>query len=356
MSQRMPDSRPYVAISTGDPAGIGPEITVKALMDPSVWELCIPVVAGNVEALRHISKVVGSTLPVIAVDDIPLKCAGDAPVEPAVYVIECGLPVKPVAFGQVSREGGEASVAYINKAIDLALEGKAQATVTGPIHKEAIHLAGCPHPGHTEIFAARTGVNKYAMMLTHGNLRVSHVCTHVSLRRACDLCKKDRVLETIVLTNDALLEMGLVKPKIAVAGLNPHAGEDGLFGDEEIKEIIPAIAEARAMGLNIEGPVAPDTVFVKARGGQYDAVVAMYHDQGHIPVKVAGFDLDPVTGKWASVKGVNMTLGLPIIRISVDHGTAFGKAGKGTANAESMLESLKIAATMARSRKAKAQS
>jgi len=348
--------RPYVAISMGDPAGIGPEITVKSLMDPEVWELCIPVVCGNVETLRHISGVVGSTLPVTAVDQVPFASAGccGSEVKPAVYVIECGLPTKPVAFGKVSKEGGEASVAYINKAIDLALEGKAHATVTGPINKESIHLAGCPHPGHTEIFAARTGVTKYAMMLTHDSLRVSHVCTHVSLRRACDLCKKDRVLETIILTRDAVVEMGIPNPKIAVAGLNPHAGEDGLFGDEEISEIKPAIEEARKMGFDVEGPIAPDTVFVKARGGQYDAVVAMYHDQGHIPLKVAGFELDPVTGKWASVKGVNMTLGLPIIRVSVDHGTAFGKAGKGTANADSMLESLKIAARMARSRKARA--
>lgn len=348
--------RPYVAISMGDPAGIGPEITVKSLMDPEVWELCIPVVCGNIETLRHISSVVGSDLPVVAVDRVPFGGAlRDFEIKPAVYVVECGLPANPVTFGKVSKEGGEASVAYINRAIDLALEGKAHATVTGPINKESIHLAGCPHPGHTEIFAARTGVKKYAMMLTHGDLRVSHVCTHVSLRRACDLCKKDRVLETIVLTRDALLEMGISNPKIAVAGLNPHAGEDGLFGDEEINEIEPAIAEARKMGFEVLGPIAPDTVFVKARGGQYDAVVAMYHDQGHIPVKVAGFELDPKTGKWASVKGVNMTLGLPIIRVSVDHGTAFGKAGKGTANAESMLESLKIAAKMAESRKARAQ-
>lgn len=346
--------RPYVAISMGDPAGIGPEITVKALQDPEVWELCIPVVCGNAAALRHISGVVGSKLPVITVDRIPFEAdsaGGEA--EPAVYVVECGLPVEPVAFGKVSKEGGEASVAYINKAIDLALERKAHATVTGPINKESIHLAGSPHPGHTEMFAERTGVKKYAMMLTHGDLRVSHVCTHVSLRRACDLCKKDRVLETIVLTRDAVVEMGIPNPKIAVAGLNPHAGEDGLFGDEEIDEIRPAIEAARRMGFDVEGPVAPDTVFVKARGGQYDAVVAMYHDQGHIPVKVAGFELDPATGKWSSVKGVNMTLGLPIVRISVDHGTAFGKAGKGTANAESMLEALKIGARMARTRKAR---
>ncbi len=348
----MSHDKPYLAISMGDPAGIGPEITVKALADPEVWDLCVPVVAGNVAALRHISGVVGSSLPVIEVSGAPFT--GKALAEsPAVYVIECGLPVNPVAFGRASKEGGEASLAYINKAIDLALDGQVQATVTGPINKEAIHAAGSPHPGHTEIFAARTGTKKYAMMLTHGNLRVSHVSTHVSLRYACDLCKKERVLETIALTHDALINMGIGRPRIAVAGLNPHAGEDGLFGDEEINEIRPAVEEARTLGLCVEGPVAPDTVFVKARGGQYDAVVAMYHDQGHIPLKVAGFELDPATGTWSSVQGVNLTLGLPIIRVSVDHGTAFGKAGKGTANADSMLESIKIAAAMARFKKGK---
>lgn len=339
-------AKPRIAISLGDPAGIGPEITVKALQDPGVWDLCIPVAVGNVAVLKEISKTVGSTLPVKQVYDLP---AGDA--ERAVYVVECGLPTKKVEFGKVSKEAGEASYTYVNRAIDLALCGDVGAVVTGPIHKEAIHLAGCPHPGHTEIFASRTGTKRYAMMLIHGNLRVSHVCTHVSLRKACDLCTRERVLETIMLTVSALRSMGISDPRIAVAGLNPHAGEGGLFGDEEIREIIPAIEDARAMGLSVDGPVPPDTVFVKARGGQYDAVVAMYHDQGHIPVKVAGFELDPATSRWASVKGVNITLGLPIIRTSVDHGTAFGKAGKGTANAESMVEAIKIAAIMAKNRK-----
>lgn len=338
--------KPRIAISVGDPAGIGPEITVKALQDPGVWEICTPVVVGNLAVLQSISKILGSSLPVKAAQNLP-----SAESERAVYVVECGLPAEDVPFGQVSKEAGEASYAYINKAIDLALAGDAGAVVTGPIHKEAIHLAGCPHPGHTEIFASRTGTKRYAMMLAHGDLRVSHVCTHVSLRKACDLCTRERVLETIMLTASALKSMGISRPRIAVAGLNPHAGEGGLFGDEEVKEIIPAIEDARAKGLTVDGPVPPDTVFVKARGHQYDAVVAMYHDQGHIPLKVAGFDLDPVTGKWASVKGVNMTLGLPIIRTSVDHGTAFGKAGKGTANAESMIEAIKIAATMANNRK-----
>ncbi|MGI6666117.1 MAG: 4-hydroxythreonine-4-phosphate dehydrogenase PdxA [Bacillota bacterium] len=339
-------SKPNIAISVGDPAGIGPEITVKALNDPEIWEACTPVAVGSASVLRTISGVVASDLPV---KEVTVPPSGE--VEPAVYVVECGLPLSPVEFGKVSKEAGEASYTYINRAIDLALDGQVEAVVTGPIHKEAINAAGCPHPGHTEIFATRTGTKRYAMMLVHGNLRVSHVSTHVSLRRACDLCKRERVLETITLTASALKDMGISEPRIAVAGLNPHAGEGGLFGDEEINEIIPAIEDALAKGLKVEGPIPPDTVFVKARGGQYDAVVAMYHDQGHIAIKVAGFEIDPTTGKWASVKGVNMTLGLPIIRTSVDHGTAFGKAGKGTANAESMVEAIKIAAVMANNRR-----
>lgn len=331
----------------GDPGGIGPEVTVKALMEAQVWELCVPVVAGNVRVLEKISGIIGSTLPVVQVEDVAsCKERGTA-----VYVVECGLPESDIPFGKVSKEAGEASLAYIHKAVDLVMEGKAEALVTGPINKEAIHLAGCPFPGHTEIIAARTGTKTYAMMLVHGNLRVSHVSTHVSLRRACDLVTRERVLETIVLTDEALREMGISEPLIGVAGLNPHAGEDGLFGDEEVKEIMPAIKVARSRGINVDGPLSSDTVFVKARGGQYDGVVAMYHDQGHIPVKVSGFELDPVTGKWVSVKGVNMTLGLPIIRVSVDHGTAFGKAGRGTANAESMVEAITIAATIARNRR-----
>lgn len=355
----MPVRKPILAISMGDPAGVGSEITVKALRDDDVWARCTPVVCGNAEALSEISRVVKSPLPVTVVSESAeffeslSEPSGQVNRKKEVLVVECGLPKIPVPFGKVSREGGEASYKYIMKAIDLAMDGRVDGVVTGPIHKEAIHLAGVPHPGHTEMFAARTGVKKYAMMLLHGDFRVSHVSTHVSLREACDRVKKERVLETIMLTWDALLELGVKDPTVAVAGLNPHAGEDGLFGNEEVLEIAPAVEEARKRGINIEGPIPPDTVFAKALGMQYDAVVAMYHDQGHIPVKVAGFELDPTTKRWTSVKGVNMTLGLPILRTSVDHGTAFGKAGKGTASEESMVDALLIAGTIAESRIAK---
>lgn len=351
----MPLRKPILAISMGDPAGVGPEITVKALLDDDVWARCTPVVCGNAETLSAISRVVKSPLPVTVVPQSAeyfesLAQPSSQARAKEILCVECGLPEKAVPFGKVSKEGGEASYRYIMKAIDLAMDGLVDGVVTGPIHKEAIHLAGVPHPGHTEMFAARTGVKKYAMMLVHGDFRVSHVSTHVSLREACDRVKKERVLETIQLTWDALLELGVKDPVIAVAGLNPHAGEDGLFGDEEALEIAPAVEEAIKSGINVEGPIPPDTVFAKALGKQYDAVVAMYHDQGHIPVKVAGFELDPITKRWTSIKGVNMTLGLPILRTSVDHGTAFGKAGKGTASEESMVDALVIAGTIAGSR------
>jgi 4-hydroxythreonine-4-phosphate dehydrogenase len=189
------------------------------------------------------------------------------------------------------------------------------------------------------------------MMLAHKDFRVAHVTTHVSLRKACDLVKKARVLTVIRLAHNAMLELGIEEPRIGVAGLNPHSGEGGLFGDEEIKEIIPAIEEAKGQGMNVEGPVPPDTLFAKALGGQYDIVVAMYHDQGHIPMKTAGFELDLATNTYKSVSGVNITLGLPIIRTSVDHGTAFGKAGQGRANAESLEEAIDYAIQFARGKK-----
>jgi 4-hydroxythreonine-4-phosphate dehydrogenase len=217
------------------------------------------------------------------------------------------------------------------------LKGEIHAVSTAPINKEAIHKAGSPFPGHTEIFANLTGLTPkdVAMLLIAGKLRVFHVTAHESLRHACELTKKERVLETIKLAHKSLKDLGIEEPKIAVAGLNPHAGEGGLFGDEEIKEIAPAIKLANELGINAIGPFSPDSVFFRASKGEFDGVVAMYHDQGHIPLKLIGF-----------TNGVNVTIGLPIIRTSVDHGTAFGRAGKGYADPTSMSEAIKLAATM----------
>ena len=254
-------------------------------------------------------------------------------------------------MGKVSKEAGEAAFQYVVKVIELANKGKVDATVTNAFNKEAINLAGHHYSGHTEVYAEYTGTKSYTMMLALGDLRVVHVSTHVSLREACDRVKKDRVLEVIRIANDACKQLGIKNPKVGVAGLNPHSGEGGLFGREEIEEIIPAIEAANAEGILAEGPVPPDTVFSKARGGWYDIVVAMYHDQGHIPLKVVGFVYDRDAQVWEAVEGVNITLGLPIIRVSVDHGTAFDQAGTGQANELSLMNSIDYAIRLAKNRK-----
>jgi 4-hydroxythreonine-4-phosphate dehydrogenase len=227
------------------------------------------------------------------------------------------------------------------------LEGQIDGTVTAPIHKEALNAAGHDFPGHTEIYAHLTKTREYAMLLANENLRVIHVSTHVSLREACDMVKKDRILAVIRLAHDACRQLGIESPRIGVAGLNPHSSDGGLFGREEEEEISPAVEEARALGMSVEGPIPPDTLFPKAKGGLYDVSVAMYHDQGHIPLKLLGFVWDRTTSSWQSVSGVNVTLGLPIIRASVDHGTAFGKAGKGTASPDSLVQAIMYAARLA---------
>jgi 4-hydroxythreonine-4-phosphate dehydrogenase len=257
------------------------------------------------------------------------------------------IDARSIQYKKVSADTGRASFEYIKKVIDLAVAKEVDATVTGPINKEAINAAGFHYSGHTEIYADLTHTKDYAMMLLHGHFRVIHVSTHVSLREACNRVKKDRILRVIRLGCDTLKRLGIENPKIGVAGLNPHAGETGLFGREEIDEIEPAIRQAQQEGLRVEGPIPPDTVFPKMQGGQYDLVVVMYHDQGHIPTKVLGFQYDEKTKTWGSISGVNITCGLPIIRVSVDHGTAFGKAGEGRANPESMIQAIRIAAQLA---------
>ena len=246
-------------------------------------------------------------------------------------------------FNTISKMTGKASFEYIKKVINLALEKKVDATVTGPIHKEAIKLAGFDFPGHTEIFAHFTNTSQYAMMLADEDFRVIHVNTHRSMLESIRRINRERVLETIKLADHALRNMGIDNPRIAVNGLNPHAGENGLFGDEEIRHIKPAIQMEQEQGINADGPHPPDTIFPKMKGGQYDIVVCMYHDQGHIPTKLLGFNYNSSKHQWEGISGVNITLGLPIIRVSVDHGTAFDKGGKGEANAESMIQAINYA-------------
>jgi 4-hydroxythreonine-4-phosphate dehydrogenase len=341
--------RPILGITMGDPASIGPEIAAKALAEASVYAQARPFILGDKRVMEDTLRITGLPLRLNVIGGLGAARF----VHGALDVWDfANVDMATHQYGKVSAMCGKASVEYIEKGIAMAMAKEIDAVVTGPIHKESINQAGCPHPGHTEIFGTLTGTKDYAMMLVGGDLRVVHVSTHVSLRTAIERTKKPRILTVIRLANRALKALGIPQPKIAVAGLNPHAGEHGLFGDEEIKEIIPAIEEARAESIVVEGPIAPDTVFGRTRGGLYDIVVCMYHDQGHIPLKTLGFTFDKATQKWTSVAGVNVTLGLPIIRTSVDHGTAFGKAGKGTAAHDSMLDAIDVAVKLAHGRKA----
>ncbi|MEI8087228.1 MAG: 4-hydroxythreonine-4-phosphate dehydrogenase PdxA [Paludibacter sp.] len=340
--------KPIIGISMGDPAGIGPEICLKALSIANVYERCQPLVVGDADVLRQTNESLGYQLQINAIESV-----AEAKFEHGcVDVLDLkNVVLGDLKLGEVSAMSGHAAFAAVKKVIDLALADEIDATVTAPINKESIHKAGHKYSGHTEIYAHYTNTAKFAMLLADENLRVIHATTHVSLRKACDLCTKSRVLEVIKLLNDACIQFGIPKPRIAVAGLNPHAGENGLFGDEEITDIIPAINEAIAMGFTVEGPIPPDTMFVKAVQGKYDGCVAMYHDQGHIPFKLEGFQWDNEKQTMKSVKGVNITLGLPIIRTSVDHGTAFEIAGRGIASHDAMLIAIDYAIIMAKHRK-----
>jgi 4-hydroxythreonine-4-phosphate dehydrogenase len=338
--------RPLIGISVGDPSGIGSEIVAKALALEEIYAICRPLAVSDFDLMRDAVRIATVQLELNRVSD-PAEGRYEFGCIDVLDMHNVHMPEH--VYKKVTSENGKASFEYIKKVIDLAMAGKLDATVTGPIHKEALNLAGFHYAGHTEIYSDLTNTKDYAMMLADGDFRIVHVSTHVSLREACDLVKKNRVLETIHLACHMLDRLGIENPRIAVAGLNPHAGEGGLFGDEEIKEIIPAMEAAKSEGINVEGPSPSDTIFSKARSGEYDAVVAMYHDQGHIAMKTAGFIYDE-TGQWSSISGVNVTLGLPIIRTSVDHGVAFGKAGEGRANPQSMVQAIKMAAQLSERR------
>jgi len=340
-----------IGITIGDPSGIGAEIIAKSLSDENIFNSCLPIVFGSAAVMQDGIRVanVQNKLKVRAISNVE-----DAKFEPNVINVVDVYPdfdLKNLKYGKVQKESGHLAGLSIKKAIESALEKnpekRVDAVVTAPINKEAFKLAGFPYPGHTEMFADLTNTKDYSMVLMHGNLRVAHVTTHVSMRQAIDLIKTERVLKTIKVANNACKSLGIAKPVIGVAGLNAHAGENGLFGQEEIEEIIPAVNKAKELGIDAQGPLPADTIFSKALGGMYDCIVAMYHDQGHIPVKQMGFTLDKETGLWTEMKGVNITFGMPIIRVSVDHGTAFGKAGKGTANAASLTNAIEVANLLA---------
>lgn len=339
--------RPKIAITMGDPAGIGPEIVARALSVRESYEKCRPIVTGDAGVMRKAVSLLGLPLQVNAVSSVDDALFEFGTID--VYDLKC-LDAETLVYGQVSAACGHAAFVSIRKAIDLAMSGDVDATVTAPLNKEALHLAGHNFDGHTEIYATFTHTKKYAMLLADDRLRVIHVSTHVPLRKACDLVKKDRIIEVTELIDDACRQFGIEHPRIGIAGLNPHSSDNGLFGDEEALEIIPAVDELRRRGFDVAGPVPPDTLFAKAKCGQFDGCVAMYHDQGHIPFKVIGFNWNAETGKMDSVKGVNITLGLPIIRVSVDHGTAFDVAGRGIASEDALLVSIDYATRMAQHR------
>ena len=332
----MREKKPIIAITMGDPSGIGPEIIAKALGDGKIYEICRPIVIGDARVMAAALKLVSPKLQVNPVDAIAQASFRLGIID----VLDLkNIDINSLQHGKVDRDSGRAAVEYVKEAIDLAIKGDVDAIATAPLNKEAMNMAGFPYPGHTEILAETTGSKNFAMMLLAGPLRVVHVTTHTSLHKACDSIKKERVATTIRLTDRTMKDLGIAKPRIAVAGLNPHAGEGGLFGTEELDEIAPAVKECSSEGIHAEGPFPPDTVFLRGKRGEFDAVVAMYHDQGHIPVKILGFE-----------EGVNVTIGLPIIRTSVDHGTAFDIAWKGVADPRSMVEAIRVAVEMAKAR------
>jgi len=327
-------TRPIIGLTMGDPAGVGPEVVVRALAVPEIYELSRPIVIGDLATIER----------TVAGCGLPLKVGRVSSPEEAGYefatvdVLQATTDdLSGIPMGRVSASAGKASVECIFRAVDLAKARRIDAVATGPINKDAINQAGYHYPGHTEMLAELTGTTDYSLMLVAGSLRVVHVTTHVSMKQAMALLSKDRVLRLIRLAERTATELGVPKPRVGVCGFNCHAGENGLFGTEEIEHITPAIEQAKAEGIDATGPWPPDTIFFRAANrNEFDIVVAMYHDQGHIAVKMLGFEA-----------GVNTTAGLSIIRTSVDHGTAFRRAGQWRADAGSMIEAIKLGAKLA---------
>ena len=330
-----------IGITVGDPAGIGPEITLKALAEIARRDgddTLMPVVYGPRAPLETAAAALDRGIALVD----PQRPAH----WPEIPFIECGGAHEPIRIGVIAAEGGRLAFAAIDRAVRDAMADRIGAIVTGPISKEAINLAGHAYSGHTEMLADLSGSRDTCMLLAHDKLRVAHVSTHVALARVPSLVTPERITRVLDLTIEALRRFGIAEPRIAVAALNPHAGEGGLFGREDAEVIAPTVEAYRRGGADVTGPISGDTVFVRALGGEFDAVIAMYHDQGHIPLKLLGFHIDPATRKWTALSGVNITLGLPFLRTSVDHGTAFDIAGKGIASAQSMVEAIDFALAM----------
>jgi 4-hydroxythreonine-4-phosphate dehydrogenase len=326
-------TRPTIAITMGDPAGIGPEVIMKALALPGTQAICRALVVGDANRLRMAGRIAGVSLEVDALND-----AEDANFSSkAVQCLDLKLVPGDLPFGKVSAAAGEAAYRYIEKAVQVVQAGFAQAICTAPLSKEALHAAGHKYPGHTELLAHLTGTPEVSMMLVSPKLRVIHVTTHIGLLDAIETIEPGLVGRVIARGRQVLVRAGIADPKIGVCAINPHAGENGLFGrGEEAAKITPAVEACRAKGWDVRGPLPADTLFFLAGRGDYDMVVAMYHDQGHGPIKVLGLEA-----------GVNITVGLPVIRTSVDHGTAFDIAGKGSADERSLIEALRQAADLA---------
>lgn len=325
----MIQKKPTIAVTMGDAAGIGPEIIARALASKQIRDICCPLIVGEKTTMQKAIKLAKKSLklrPVATLEDIQDQAG-------IINILDLkNLDPRDVIYGQVCKSCGRAAMEYIEKAARLAEEAKVEALVTAPINKAATKQAGYGEMGHLEYLARLTNATEYATMLMTGQLRVVHLTTHYSLKDACHLVTRERILTRLKLTHDSFLRWGIEHPRIAVAALNPHAGEGGLLGTEEIEEIEPAIKEASNSGIDARGPFPADSVFNRALKGEFDVVLAMYHDQGHIPIKVYGFE-----------KSVSVALGLPFIRTSVDHGTAFDIAGKGVANSESLSEAIRVA-------------
>jgi len=330
----MKNNRPFIGITMGDPVGIGPEITLSALCNAEIYDICKPLVIGDLNILEHAKEINQSTL---SLKSIPDADSGRY-THGSIDVLSLStLDFDETIWGNPTPKTGKAMVSYIITAIDMALEGKIAGVATGPINKNAMHAAGFLYNGHTELFAERTKTNNFAMMLAGHKLRVVLVTIHIPFKDVTAAISKEGICDKILMTSNALRErFGILSPKIAVAGLNPHAGEDGIFGNEEKFIITPAIDQTKKHGIDVSGPFPPDTVFHQAATGRYDAVICMYHDQGLIPFKLMHFS-----------DGVNTTLGLPIIRTSVDHGTAYDIAGTGQADPGSLIAAIRMAAHQA---------
>ena len=326
------NNRPLLAITMGDSAGIGPEVVAKTLIDSSIYEKCNPFVIGNTEAMDQAFRLINSDVSIRRVSSVEEINTNAKTVD----VLDLdNLDFEKIGYGQISAESGKASVEWILKAGELAASGQIQAISTAPINKEACSLAGHKDIGHMEIFQSQTGVSQVATMLMTGTLRVVHLTTHRSLRIACDYVTRDNVLAKISLTHDYFQKWGFPNPRIGVSALNPHASDGGLLGDEEHMQIGPAVEDACSMGIDATGPIPADTIFNQNIDGKYDVCIAMYHDQGHILIKVHDWQ-----------RSVSVNLGLPFIRTSVDHGTAFDIAGKGIADHRSMMESINTAVSL----------